>query len=223
MRHLFYLVIFSFLSTGLSAQNDGQEESDPQAKALLEAMREKYEAYNSMQAKFTNTYELPGQDEQSENGVLTQQKEKYRLVLDGRTLVSDGTSVWLYVEKNKEVQINDAEEDEGGGISSPQDLLRAYEWDDYVYVLSNEFSENGRVVQQIEFKPTDRDSDYSKIRLTIDKATMDIVRGRAFSKDGTRMTVTLNELKPNVSVSDSAFTFEKSECPDCHFEDLRLN
>ena len=47
-----------------------------------------------------------------------------------------------------------------GTISSPKDLMRAYEWDNYIYVLVNEFSEKGRIVQQIEFKPTDRDSDY---------------------------------------------------------------
>jgi len=222
MRNLIFLMLFSFVGTTIYAQ-DFTEESDPQAKAVLEKMREKYEAYNSLKAKFTIEYEFPGQEQVKETGELIQQSEKYRLKLDGRTLVSDGTSVWLYIEKNKEVQINDAEEDEGGGITSPQDLFRAYEWDDYIYVLSNEFSENGKVIRQIEFKPTDRDSDYSKIRLTIDKKTNDIIRGKVFSKDGSRTTIVLNELSPNMKVNSTLFSFEKSECPDCHFEDLRLN
>lgn len=222
MRNLIFLILFSFFGVATNAQ-DFTQESDPQAKAVLEKMREKYEAYNTVKAKFTIEYEFPGEEKVKESGVLTQQSEKYRLELDGRTLVSDGTSVWLYIEKNKEVQINDAEEDEGGGITSPQDLLRAYEWDDYIYVLSNEFSEKGRVIQQIEFKPTDRESDYSKIRLTIDKKTKDIIRGKAFSKDGSRTTILLNELTPNVSVTSTLFSFKESECPDCHFEDLRLN
>ena len=218
------LTFFSTLSWALFAQNGGlNEESDPLAKAVLENMKEKYEAFHSLQADFTIKYEFPGQAEQSEKGTLTQQKEKYRLVLDGRTLVSDGTSVWLYIEKNKEVQINDADDEEGGSIDSPQDLLRAYEWDDYIYVLSNEFAENGKVVQQIEFKPTDRDSDYSKIRLTIDKKNLDIIRGKAFGKDGSRMTITLDQLKSNPTIGKDTFSFEQSECPDCHFEDLRLN
>ena len=226
MRYLFFLTLFSVFGPGLSAQDfTNKEDSDPQAKAVLDAMRQKYEAYKSLHADFTLSYEAPGQAKVSEKGTLVQKGEKYRLVLDGRTIVSDGTSVWVYLEKNKEVQINDVEEDDGGGIASPQDLLRAYEWDDYIYVLSNEFSEKGRVIQQIEFKPTDRDSDYSKIRLTIDKKTLEIVRGKVFSKDGSRTTITLEKLSPNVSLEagEQTFVFSKNECPDCYFEDLRLN
>lgn len=224
MRNLLFLIILSILTSSLSAQNfTHQEDSDPQAKAVLEAMREKYEAYKSLKVEFDLEYEFPGEEKITEAGTLTQQADKYRLELDGRTLVSDGTSVWLYIKKNEEVQINDAEEDEGGGISSPQDLLRAYEWDNYIYVLSNEFSEDGRVVQQIEFKPTDRESEYSKIRLTLNKKTLEIIRGKAFSKDGSRTTIVLNTLEPDVAVGSELFTFSQSECPECHFEDLRLN
>ncbi|MEZ4933216.1 MAG: outer membrane lipoprotein carrier protein LolA, partial [Saprospiraceae bacterium] len=123
----------------------------------------------------------------------------------------------------KEVQINNAdEESEPGTISSPKDLLKAYEWDNYIYVLVNEFAEAGRVVQQIEFKPTDRDADFSKIRLTLDKKTMEVVRIKTFGKDGSRYTVTVNKLLPNASVNSSTFSFTKKECPDCHFEDLRI-
>ena len=105
---------------------------------------------------------------------------------------------------------------------SPKDLLKAYEWDNYIYVLVNEFSENTRVVQQIEFKPTDRDSDYSKIRLTLDKKTSEVINIKTFGKDGSRYTLTVNKLLPNASINASTFTFAKNECPDCHFEDLRI-
>ncbi|HHM21362.1 MAG TPA: outer membrane lipoprotein carrier protein LolA, partial [Bacteroidetes bacterium] len=194
MQKFFFLFILFFISPGIFAQHfTTPADSDPEAKAILEKMRRQYEGYKTLRADFTITLEVPQQPRTAQKGTLVQQGDKYRLQLNGRTVVSDGQSVWLYIEKNKEVQINDVEEDaEPGTISSPKDLLRAYEWDNYIYVLINEYAENRRVVQQIEFKPRDRNSDYSKIRLTLDKKTMQIVRIKTFGKDGSRYTLTVD-------------------------------
>ncbi len=224
MQKLLLLTILSIFSAGLFAQEyTKQGDSDPKAKAALEKMRKKYEAMKSLEADFTLVIEMPEQPAETQKGNLIQQGDKYRLKLKDRTLVSDGKSVWLYIEKNKEVQINDVEESTSGGISSPKDLLKAYEWKDYIYVLVQEYSENGKVVQQIEFKPVARDSDYSKIRVTLDKKTSDVVSIKSFGKDGSRYTLTMNKLTPDKQVTASTFTFSKSECPGCNFEDLRLN
>lgn len=201
-----------------------KEVSDPEAKAVLEKMRSKYEAYGTLEAEFSLEIEVPQQPTQTQKGSLINQGEKYRLKFNDRTMVCDGKSVWLYIPKNKQVQINDMDEDaDEGSISSPQDLLKAYAWKDYIYAITNEFSENGRVVQQIEFKPTTKANDYSKVRLTLDKKTLEVVSIKSFAKDGSRYTLTINKLTPNKTVPASTFTFAKSECPDCKFEDLRID
>lgn len=226
MQKLSLIVLLSIFSVSLFAQNfTKKEDSDPKAKEALEKMRKKYSAYQTLEADFSLEIEVPEQPKEVQKGKLIQQGDKYRLQLNDRTLVSDGKSSWLYIKKNKEVQINDVDDDANseGGISSPKDLLKAYEWDDYVYALVNEFTENGKLVQQIEFKPTKKDSDYSKIRLTLDKKTSDVVSIKSFGKDGTRYTLTVDKLTPNKQVPASTFTFSKSECPDCHFEDLRVD
>jgi outer membrane lipoprotein carrier protein len=225
----FMLAIFlTVVSTAIFAQKKPvatkSEVSDPEAKAVLEKMRKKYEAYSTLEADFSLEIEVPQQPSQTQKGTLTQQAEKYRLKFNDRTMVSDGKSVWLHIPKNKQVQINDVDEDGGdGGISSPQDLLKAYAWKDYVYAITNEFSENCRIVQQIEFKPISKANDYSKVRLSLDKKTLEILSIKSFGKDGSRYTLTVNKLTPNKTVPASTFTFTKSECPDCKFEDLRLN
>ncbi len=222
----FLLVIISY--SAMLAQKQPvaakKEVSDPEAKAVLEKMRKKYEAYSTTEVDFSLEIEVPQQPKQTQAGTLVQQAEKYRLKFNDRTMVSDGNSVWLYIPKTKQVQINDADEDEGdGGINSPQDLLKAYAWKDYVYAITNEFTENGRLVQQIEFKPTTKANDYSKVRLTLDKKTLEILSIKSFGKDGSRYTLTVNKLTPNKAVPASTFTFAKSECADCKFEDLRVD
>lgn len=229
MQKFKLLILLAVFSTAVFAQKSKPaavkpEVSDPAAKAVLEKMRKKYEAYSTIEAEFSLEIEMPQQPKQTQKGVLTQQAEKYRLKFNDRTMVSDGKSVWLHIPKNKEVQINDVEEDEGdGGISSPQDLLKAYAWKDYMYAITNEFSEGGKLLQQIEFKPTNKANDYSKVRLTLDKKTLEIISIKSFGKDGSRYTLTVNKLTPNKTVAASTFTFAKSECADCKFEDLRVD
>jgi len=225
MQKPFFLLLFScFAVTTFGQDYTKASDNDPKAKAILDKMRKKYEAYKTLEAEFTLDIELPEQPKESQKGKLIQQGEKYRLNLGGRTLVSDGKSVWLYIQKSKEVQINDVEEDaEEGSISSPKDLLKAYAWKDYIYVLSNEFTENGKLVQVVEFKPISKSSDYSKIRLTVDKKTSDVVSIKSFTKDGSRHTLNLTKLTPNKPTPSMTFTFSKSECTECHFEDLRVN
>lgn len=224
MQRLFFLFLLTMFSASVFAQNFTKtKDNDPKAKAVLEKMRKKYEAYTTLEAEFSLVIEEPEQPKTTQKGKLIQQGDQYRLQMKDRTMVSDGKSVWLFIPKNKEVQINDVEEASDEGVTSPQDLLRAYEWNDYIYVLVNELTENGKVVQQIEFKPVSKSSDYSKIRLTVDKKTSDVISIKSFGKDGSRFTMIVDKLTPNKPVNNATFTFAKSECADCHFEDLRLD
>ncbi len=220
----FLILLFLVQYTAIGQQYTKTSENDPKAKAVLDKMKKKYNGYKTLEAEFNLTIEIPEEVSNTQKGKLTQQGDKYRLSLKDRTIVSDGKSVWLHLSKSKEVQINNVEEDvQSGGISSPKDLLQAYAWNKYIYVLSSEFTENGRLVQQIEFKPIDRNSDYTKIRLTVDKKTTDVISIKSFGKDGSRYTLTITKLTPNVNVNTATFQFAKSECPACHFEDLRIN
>lgn len=198
-------------------------DSDPAAKAVLEKVKVKYEAYKAIEATFTLTIEIPDQPKEEQAGKLVQQGDKYRLELASQHLICDGKSVWLYLKQNKEVQINTFDPDEDSGFLSPKDLLRIYEREDFVYVLSNEYSEGGKILQDIEFKPLDASSEYSKMRLTVDKATSQIKRIKAFSKDGSRYGLTVGAFKTNLTYPASMFTWTKAECPDCYVEDLRID
>jgi outer membrane lipoprotein carrier protein len=198
-------------------------ENDPKAKSVLDKMKKKYEAFKTLEVEFSLSIEIPEQPLTNQKGKLIQQREKYRLTLPDRSLVSDGKSVWHHIIKNKEVQINNAEsENASGSISSPQDLFKAYSWNKFIYALTGEFSENGKLVQQIEFKPTDKNSEYTKIRLSVDKKTTEVISIKTFSKDGSRYTIAVSKQTPNKPVSKDLFTITKTECPQCHFEDLRI-
>ncbi len=199
-------------------------DADPKAKATLDKLRKKYESFNSLEATFTLTIEVPEQPEEIQQGTLAQKGDKYRLELNDQHVYSDGQSLWLYLKNNNEVQINNVDEtSEEGEILSPKDMLKIYEKENYTYALTKAFTENGRLVEQIEFKPLDEYSEYAKLRLTVDKKNNDIARIKVFSKDGSRYTLEMTSLTPNKNFQDSYFVFNPDNFPGIYVEDLRID
>lgn len=224
MRYLFFGLVFSLISTVTTAQStfSSSAESDPAAKAVLEKMRNKYEAYQSMEVVFGLTIKLPEQPAEAQTIYLKKKGESYRVEMPGRTVISDGETLWMVMERNQEVQINDVPDAASDrGILSPEALFRMYETDEFAYFLVGQVTQNGRVVQQIEFKPLDEYADYSKLRLTAVKGSNELVSVEAFGKDGTRFTIQVQELKPNVTLADALFRFDAKAYPGYYVEDLR--
>lgn len=222
----YLLLFFLFLAQMASAQSANQmtsaQDSDPAAKALLDKMRQKYENYQTMKAEFRLALAFPDQPVENQNISVLQNGEQYRVDMPDRTLISDGQSLWMIQHSNKEVQItNVPEAGADAGIMSPQSLFRIYESNEFVYVLANESVEDGVPIQQIEFKPLDEFSDYSKLRLTLAKKDASFLRMKAFGKDGTRFSLFLERAQPNTSLPSGAFTFSKADYPDYYIEDLR--
>jgi outer membrane lipoprotein carrier protein len=189
------------LSTTLYVANaqtpKSAETSDPEAKLLLDKVRKQYEAYQSVEASFTLTLEMAEQKLEVRKGTIVQQGEKYRLELSDKTIICDGATVWFHNKRNREVQINTATSGGSTGLLSPRELMRIHERKDFIYTITSEGVDNGKPCQFVELKPTNKNSEYSKLRLSVDKKTNQIIGIKAFGKDGSRYTMVINELTPN--------------------------
>ena len=103
---------------------------------------------------------------------------------------------------------------------SPENLLKLYESDAFIFAISDEIVKNGRTVAFIECKPIDSESDFSKLRLTVDTKNIDMVSVKAFSKDGSRYTFNNDKLASNIDIPSNKFEFNASEFPDIYVEDM---
>jgi outer membrane lipoprotein carrier protein len=200
------------------------ETSDPKAKSLLDKVRKQYDAYQSIEASFTLTLESADQTPaEVQKGTIAQQGEKYRLELSDKTIICDGATVWFHNKRNREVQINTATAGSSTGLLSPRELMRIHERKDFIYAITSEGVDNGKPCQFVEFKPTNKNSEYSKLRLSVDKKTNQIIGVKAFGKDGSRYTMVINELTPNKTYPNGTFNFDKSKHPGVKIEDLRID
>lgn len=227
MQRLFSLLVICLLSLSLFSQNNSYQtaaDSDPAALKIVRAIKAKYEGYNTLQADFRLDIEFPGQAVETQKGQLSRNGDKFHFKLATQEGISDGKAIYVIMHDNKSVNIeNMPEPGDEAGMLTPQNLLTFYDEDKFVFALQGEQSEGGKTLQVIELKPVDRDaSEFTKIRMLVDKSKQQVVRLLAFSRDGSRFTFHLDRLKTNTTLPAGLFAFDKADYEGYYIEDLRF-
>lgn len=219
IRSITLALAFVFSCSFLVAQT---EASDPAAKSILDKVRAKYEGYNTIETGFELDLHFPDQPVDTQEGSLARQGDKYKLIFGTQEVFSDGQALYMVMHNNKSVQINELPDpSEDVNFLSPQGIFNFYESDQFVYTLVDTRAEQGKAMHFIEFKPTDRNSEYSKLRMVVSRDAKEIVRVLAFAKDGSRYTFRFKNLQANKSLASNYFSFDKNKYPDYYVEDLR--
>jgi outer membrane lipoprotein-sorting protein len=213
------LIVFGQSKATMTKSKD----SDPKAKQILDKLKKQYDTYKSMEVKFEIDLELPGKAVEHQKGTVIQDGKKYQVKLKDQEIYADGKTVWVYLKKNKEVQISDIEEGEASAFMSPKQMMTMYDSGDLVYSIIEERKVGGTQFVDIEFKPLSKKTDYTKMRLTIDKKANKMVSLRVFSRDGSRYTLKVSDILPNKKYDPAMFTFNTKSVQGLHIEDLRMD
>ena len=204
-------------------------QKDVTAKAILNKVSEKYRAYNVVRTDFDFTLDNPQANiKETQSGTLTSQVKgnKFLVILYSpgnktavaQEIISDGKTQWTYLTKDKEVQVNNA--DNSGDGLNPAKVFTIYETG-YKYIYTGEIKMGGKIYQQIDLTPEDGKKSFFKIRLTIDKLKREIYSALIFDKNGNRYTYTLKTFVPNPPVSAATFSFDASLHKGIEVVDLR--
>ena len=151
-----------------------------------------------------------------------QEDKKFRLDMSDQIVVSDGVTTWAYQKKSNEVQVNNADPNDANAFLTPKELLGRYQKGDFLYTIMDKAMEGGKLLTQIEFKPKDRNSEYSKLRVAIDEKAGTMQSIKAFAKDGSRYTFTITRLSPNKAIAATQFAFDPKQYKGIRVEDLRM-
>jgi outer membrane lipoprotein-sorting protein len=218
----FYLLILlcgSFIYTAQA--QEVKEQSDPDALALLKAVKKNYLSDSAKKIDFTLDMEFPGQAKESQPGVLIQSGEKFVLEMQGRKIISDTEQVWMYIEELNEVQINDADFETSEDFMSPSDIFKLDESDQLIFAITQYGKEDGQDVTYVECKPTDSFADYAKMRLAVISKSNQVHHLKIFMKDGSRHTLTFSQVVP-YDTNENTFKFDATQYEGVHIEDLRF-
>lgn len=219
-KYIILLLSFTFITSSYAQVG---ESSDPEATKVLEKLKKKYDSFTSMEADFSLEMKLSGQETETQKGKIIQAGEMYFLSLADQEIYNNSKYVWVYLKSNNEVQLSEADFEEDSGIMSPKDMLRIYESNEYIYAITDVKSENDEKLTEIEFKPLDRDSEYIKMRISINRKDNMMKKIAIFARDGSRYTVSLKNIESNKTYDEKIFAFDKAMHPGVHIEDLRID
>ena len=197
-------------------------EPDPRATKILESIEKDNSKAKNVFYEFSLTMYFPEEKASVQNGTFTQSGRKYHLDLEAYAFVCDGISQWVVDKNNQEVQIHDYTEPDLGDVSTPQGLLKIYQNSQFDYQLVYEGVKHNQKIQQIEFKPLQKDTEYAKARLTLIDKTNQIQAIELFNKDGSRYHLEIVKYLKDQKLSDKTFIIAPSDFQGYHFEDLRI-
>jgi outer membrane lipoprotein-sorting protein len=214
------LIIFSFaiiFSPGYS-QTEQERRAEQHATELLRKASDKIKGFNTMEVDFSYLMENT-QFEISEtmSGKILSKGDKYRMTVGDNVFISDGKTVWNYIDDLYEIHINYVENTEGG--LTPTALLSNFETE-YRGKFIRQETHKGKTVNIVDLVPNTPQS-FFKYRLALDNENM-IVYTIAYDRHGGTYTYNLDRIRVNHPVSDDKFRFNPSEfASDVDVIDLR--
>lgn len=214
------LIICAFIVLGSTLNLMAQSEA--KAKTILAEVSKKYRGYDVIKTDFSYTLENPqAKIKETQAGTLYAKSKanKYKIILKGQELYSDGKNQWTYLKADKEVQLSEVDNSSDG--LNPSKIFTIYEKGFKSLYTNDTKAANGRMVHNIDLTPTDSKRTFFKVRLQVDKLNKQITNAVIFDKNGNKYTYTIKTFTPNIKVPESTFAFDAKKYPGVEVVDLR--
>lgn len=175
------------------------------ADALVQRLQSKYESIDALRARFTQTLQYPGAEtSDSFSGTVTLRDDSYRVETASQTLVTDGTTTWIYSPAEQQVLVNDYREDETA--FSLNSFL--FDFDERYAVEDIEQAQyDGALHYVVTLSPKSGDSFFEQVRLWLRDRDDVVTRLEIVDVNETKMVYQLDDVELNPAVPADAFTF----------------
>ena len=212
MKKIFFLIVIICLSSlsGFSQREvkDGLV-IDKQAQKIISDISSKLKAESPLSFNFIQKSKA-----NSEKGTIQLNGNKYIASFGANSIYCDGKSIYIYQKEINEVTINSIEEAENEILNISKFISEANT--KFRPKLIRE--EKGNYI--IDLIPKTK-SEYSKIRLRVNKQTSRISSMEVNYKGGGIYTYDISNYKTKVLSKDSDYSFNNKEYPSVNIVDLR--
>jgi outer membrane lipoprotein-sorting protein len=211
---IYFLLPFPFLPA------HSQSRQDPYAEKILDEMGRRYKKLPGFRAEFTReSQNNAGEAKGRARGTILVSGSQYRLKTGNTTLFCDGKTVWTADGKAKEISI--AEYDPEADDITPERIYTFYQ-KGYKYIFMGEVKSGNRILQTIDLEPENINKEISKIRLFVDKKTLEIWKWIIFERGSNeREEFIVDKFVRLKSRPGKEIQFNKAEFPGFKTVDLR--
>jgi len=186
---------------------------DPKATEILDKVSKKTKSFETIRIKFSYTLEnTKANAKETYTGYAFLKGNKYKLILAGTDIFTDGKNLYSYLKDAQEMTITLPKEDDDN-IFNPAKLFTVYE-KGFKYQYLGEETENSKKFEIIDLFPEQvKKKNYSRIRLKIDAKELIISSIKSFGKDGNHYTIDVTEFKTNLKMPENLFEYDSAKYP----------
>ena len=189
------------------------------AEDIIEKTSRLYKEWGGMDVYFSaNIRSEKNNVSESFEGTIIMKNNKFVLKTPDMSTWFDGTTLWSYMPRNKEVNIS-APSGSELRLLNPMFFLQDHKKDFNVSYIGESTSANARIAYDIALVPKKKD-DIEKIEVQIEKNTSLPVKLVVLLRNDVRSTVSIKEIK-KINPPDNMFSFNEAEYPGVEVIDLR--
>jgi len=211
MRTLIISIAILF-SVILFAQNDKD------AEKLLEEVINHTSSYKNFKANLSYTMvnvEM-GIDEKK-SGVIFVEGDSYRIEMEGQVIISDGKTIWTFLEDSEEVMVSNVED--GEESISPTKILTQYN-DSYKAKFGTDKKYKNSNIKEICLRPIDKNN-FEKMSVIVNSNKLSLESFSVYDANGNVFTYHIIDLEADIELPIDTFTFDYSKYPDVEVIDMR--
>ena len=195
-----------------------QAQSKKQAEKLLQSVIDKVSSYNNFVADLSYTMVNTDMNiNEKKSGKIFVSGDKYRIEMPGQTIISDGTTLWTYLEDSQEVMVSNMEDSDQS--ISPTKILTSYN-KDYDAKFDKDATYKNSNLKLIDLKPSEG-KNFEKMSVLVNAKSLELENFSIYDKNGNVFTYHIINLKPNAELEAGTFTFNPKKYPDVEVVDMR--
>ena len=204
-KNIIACIAFLFAAQAVSAQN--------QAETFVRLLVNQLKSHKNLEMAFNYQISQDGKNSgKSEKGHAWLQGEAYKVEMADQQTISDGKTIWTYFVDADEVMVSNANE---GADNTPLKLLTSLD-ENYVATLTN-IDPNGLATIEL----ANPQGQYQRVTLKINVAKAEIKSADIYVDDGSKVVVTVEQMKFDQELGDKFFTFDTQKYPNVDVIDMR--
>ena len=204
-KNLIACLFLLLTAQAVNAQNN--------AEALIRVLVDQIKGHNNVEMAFSYQLSPDGKElGDSQKGHAWLQGEAYKIEMAEQQTISDGKSIWTYLIDEEEVMVSNASE---GADNTPLKLLTSLD-KNYAATLTGINSQGFATIEL-----ANPQGQYKRVSLKIDTKKTALKNVDIYMEDGSKLVVTVEEMKFDQKLDDKFFSFDEKKHPKVDVIDMR--
>jgi len=181
--------------------------ADDKSESIIKDVLKKYEESKNIKVDFTQTFnwKLTGNISEQSGTIWLEGKEKFKIITEDQTIVSDGETIWTYSKINKQVIIDKVTNAED--INLPRDILLNFS-DQYESLYVKNEKVDNTDCYFIELSSKEDDMFIKQMKLWIEIKKMSLLKIEQIDLNENVNTYFLSNFQTNSPISSKFFKYE---------------